>query len=477
MIFLDMFRRFVGNIKSNVVYAWKYYFEKGCYPFDPGRIPFIICFLGFVVMLVARYPGEWDSDTESQYMQMLNNSYNDWHPPIMSAFWGFVNKAWFVITGVQYTGSGILFLVHSIMAFGGLAWLLSMTVPFWRSRPPAQLLLCVSFLVLVVLWEFVPMMRFVWKDTGMAAAWFMAAALLVNWPKSNIGKLVGVALCVGGLWYGAALRHNSILALYPLLVLLIWRLHPRFMLWKNFIISFFVWAVFIWSFSFVNYSVLKSERLFPYQERFFADIYAINYKSKSYSPPPNIYGQNFSALDEKVFRDFYARDPYIKNSFRYINKILDEPLRLSWNKEVEPGENLKLFRAWGVQVLRNFGKYIDIRRRIYFEFLQSYNFLFLNSNTLVVLTFIIVLLSYKDAFRSVDERKMLSLGLGLSSLFYVFPYFVFLTDDMRRYLNWTFLSSVLCLALYMSSSLFWKSIGIMMSEVVERFIAKRVLHN
>src|ERR1044071_6430122 len=53
--------------------------------------PGVVCFIAFLVNVIAYYPGFLTSDSLDQYQQAIAAEYGDWHPPAFTMLWRFLN--------------------------------------------------------------------------------------------------------------------------------------------------------------------------------------------------------------------------------------------------------------------------------------------------------------------------------------------------------------------------------------------------
>ncbi len=407
--------------------------------------PQYVCLLCFALLFI-RFPGEWDSDTLAQQSQMLARSYTDWHPPVFTAFWGFLNRFWNGLTGMNYQGSALLFIAHAAAFWGGIALLLRAAEKFWLSfagKALWRLCLVLALLFLGGVFELVPMGRFIFKDTAMISAYTLALGLLCNFPRSGLKKNLYFTLCIIALFYGTAARHNSIFALLPLLAALIVKAFGVKEIWKILLCSVLLWAAVLGTIKFVETQGLETKKEYSIQEIYYGDIWKINYKTKRFVAPPPVNGEGWESLDPKTFYNFYDNDPYIMTAFRYINKALPEPVKLYRDFSADPSELDVLRQAWLDRIYAAPSAYFGIRKKLFSTLMESFSFCGLNGS-IYLLYGLLASIAMFPALRSSrgrDKKHLTPYLICLSGLFYALPYYLVLPAMQRRYLFWFYLAS------------------------------------
>jgi len=80
--------------------------------FKPA-IGYALCLAGFVLTLVAFAPGLMSPDSIDQWQQGRAWSFNDVHPPMMSALWGIFDRVW--------PGPFLMLVFHNLLFWSGAA--------------------------------------------------------------------------------------------------------------------------------------------------------------------------------------------------------------------------------------------------------------------------------------------------------------------------------------------------------------------
>lgn len=153
---------------------------------------------GLVIVCVYAFPGYMAYDSLDQLTQARTGSLTDWHPPVMSALWGLLDRI--------VAGPLLMLLLQCTLFLVGLYVLLR------RRLAPTR-----AAVLTVVIFAFPPtltMMAVVLKDCLMMGALLVGAAGLTSERRApRIAGLVAFVLA-------AALRHNAISMVVPLVALL-----------------------------------------------------------------------------------------------------------------------------------------------------------------------------------------------------------------------------------------------------------------
>jgi hypothetical protein len=170
-------------------------------PWARGQI-FALALAGFVISLLAFWPGFMEFDSFDQYAQAIGKEHlNDWHPVILVFVWKLLI---FVHDGPQ-----LMLLLQLLLYWSGFLYLALRLLQ--RDKPwLAVAAILVAFSPFLVNFAGV-----LWKDTQLALAFFWAALLLAFAPRNLTTAVTSLAL----ISYGLAVRHNGITAALPLLIL------------------------------------------------------------------------------------------------------------------------------------------------------------------------------------------------------------------------------------------------------------------
>lgn len=166
----------------------------------------IVILLAVAVVSSGYWPGIMIDDARWQYQQAVDNSYEDWHPPLMAWIW---RQIMFV-----QPGPGPMFLLQLALLWGGLG-----LVAYWafrRGRPRLALAVALAGVVPAPL----ALSGTITKDCLMAGALMMATGLALNRELAR-GRAAGAVASLasfGFIVFAAALRLNAVVACLPLLL-------------------------------------------------------------------------------------------------------------------------------------------------------------------------------------------------------------------------------------------------------------------
>jgi hypothetical protein len=138
-------------------------------------------------------------DSVDQFNQGRAWVFWDYHPPLMSAVWGLLDK---VIPGPF----GML-LLHNVIFWTAAA-------VYWRATWRKSVLLGLGLIAFPFIPPVLSLLSTIWKDVGLGASFFLASALLYTANK-KYSKTALAASCIF-LFYGYAARLNAFPAVIPL---------------------------------------------------------------------------------------------------------------------------------------------------------------------------------------------------------------------------------------------------------------------
>lgn len=154
--------------------------------------------------LLLMWPGIATYDALVQYRQVLAGQYDDWHPPIMARLWA-------LFVGAGWHGSGPMFLLQTMLFWGGLA-AFALGVDRMRHGWRAFAVLALGLTPLMLDWTTV-----VIKDAQLLAALMAATGLVAAYRLAGRAMPRGAIMIVAILLlYAILLRANAIFAVAPL---------------------------------------------------------------------------------------------------------------------------------------------------------------------------------------------------------------------------------------------------------------------
>jgi hypothetical protein len=159
--------------------------------------------VGILLTIFVFYPGFMSPDSIGQLHQARAGLFSDWHPPIMSWLWGLFDRL--------TPGPIGMLLFHSLMFWSGLALWMMLIAPKWPTIGK-----CLAVLAVGLFPPVFALIGTVWKDVGMTAACLLGSALLLLAERKR--SLIALAFGLIAIWYAVAIRHNAVVAVFPLAV-------------------------------------------------------------------------------------------------------------------------------------------------------------------------------------------------------------------------------------------------------------------
>jgi hypothetical protein len=392
-------------------------------------------------------------DSLYQYQQSLSGKLTDWHPAIMSKVWSFSN---IVVQGP----SGMLIL-QNLFLYSAL-YILSRE---FRDVKYKFFVISIGLLPWIL-----NISGVIWKDVQLAFSLLLLFSL-IKLPRNRSWYFFFAVL----VFYSIQLRHNGFIAFIPLFYLVLKPLIPNLRTAIIILVSIFVTlGTFTFSTKFTNevFSVKKAEMLYYYDDLTYFSLL----EGRSLLPTVPLQHIKACALDARGGYPGYAIDfcmRTITNRGDVDPKFINNSLQKIWIQEIiqHPIAYLKLrlymfnaiLRAPGFEpyyvsnegivpnefnIVANDNFLVDARQSYlrfvlsFFDFVYRYAFwLFIGLVQLMILK------TQKKL-----PRKDFQVGLTLSGLLYLLPYFLLNATDYR-YGYWTALS----LTVSLSISLFYRS--------------------
>ena len=375
--------------------------------------------------------------------------YTDWHPPVFAALWRLVNTVWNGITGMQATGSGVLFTLHVLMLWGGMGLLVRAGEGFFTCfTGTARWKFCLplGLLIFLCLFKILPISTRFFKDPAMMASYVFAVGILFNFPEKPVFKVIAGALCILALFYGTAVRHNAVFAVAPLLFLLAAKLCPQLRLGKLLLTSLLLLGTLLLSIHYVNYTFLDMKKQNSVQEVFYADMWRLNYITNTFDLPPHVDRGGLNILTKDIFFRFYDEKPTLATrSFKYSNAYYhDSPIEVVQLRNAYTTDDiLLLYKAWIQKITKHPWQYIIILHKIFKEMLGKYYFMGFSGISYYIVVFIAIGILIWKSVKKYAIRNIAPYCVIFSGLLYVLPYMVFVMDVQRRFLYWFFFASFL----------------------------------
>lgn len=161
-----------------------------------------------LLTLLLFWPGVAMFDSVTQYGQLLDDSFEDWHPPAMARLWSLLHPI--------ADGQAPMFVLQVLLYWTGLG-LIAAALAGKGRRWPAVAVLVLGLWPPLLGWE-----AAVIKDAQMASALLAAVGLVAWWrlraARMPVWAIVLAALLIG---YATLVRANAVFATVPLAVALV----------------------------------------------------------------------------------------------------------------------------------------------------------------------------------------------------------------------------------------------------------------
>ena len=202
---------------------------------------FVIVLTALLVVIIwsCFAPGFMSYDSMVQYQTALDQRYTDSHPAIMSYIW---NLCMLLLPGPQ----SLLILHLTVLVLGILIWCANFVHGTWAVLIPG-----IFFLPWVINFSGV-----LWKDVGMAFCLLLVTGLFFNRVKNK--WMIGLAIPF--IFYAAAVRHNAILAIAPIIFYTIRYYSPEKSGLQGVVITVLLSATLPLASSILSYDILKAEK-------------------------------------------------------------------------------------------------------------------------------------------------------------------------------------------------------------------------
>lgn len=371
----------------------------------------------FIIIILLGPHALFSPDTKWQYKQLVGNVYSDWHPPIMAYFWKFLISIFRIKT--------ILWYFHFIFFLIG-SYLIS---EYLKKK---SILISILFLILVFVFSYYGgTIKYIWKDTGTLSSYLFVIGVLINFKENDklILKLFKGIICLVFIFYAQAIRSNVIFVSIPLICFVYYNFFENKI--KCILITLLTWVIFIISINFISYNYLKAQKLYPVTYIMTSDIIQISKRLNK--EIPNFLKTKYYEKEE--FSEKYRNQPninqYLVNSKnlngKYKSMVKNSHyfyrFQLKKDKKIYQNNYINLKEYW-LGLIRNHPiLFLKIKLKYFIKLLC---FIFF---PLVILNFFIKL--YESIKKKIEIKVLL---IYLSSICYLYPYFIFNTSYDFRYI-------------------------------------------
>ncbi|MDR0520480.1 MAG: hypothetical protein LBH00_01355 [Planctomycetaceae bacterium] len=455
-------------------------------------MPYFVCLAGYLLGVAALNPSLIDPDPFTQFSQVQIGITGNWHPPVMAAVWGILLD---LLARCRITDPAVtiysLWFVHAFFVWIGLLLCINCLPGFWRNKRPVWMQIVILFLLLWICLTLFTVAQALGKDIGFLGSYMIAAGLCLSLPKKGGSKIAIATVIVLFLFYGTALRYNALFAPIPVLCWLTLQFMPmRFALPFGLVLWFGI-AGGIYA---VNAHVIKSVRLYTESEMFYSDIWHLNGLTANYILPPNGFGNDFTVINEKFFRERFDNNQlFLRPAFEKINaglppekkilmdkstavlykteknvveKYIDslrETVRYSKEKAVsellavnetdgfrQDADSLRT--AWINRIKTDLPVYIKYKTRFFYRLCRYHTMPFWGLNVIVLLPILTAVCVRSIISSDAFKKYLLCLAMIGSAMFYLLPLWICLPSELTRYLYWFYTASFIAIVHFCAHS-------------------------
>ena len=423
----------------------------------PGGLPVCLAFTGFLLNLIAYYPGFMSPDSLDIYGQSLSHHYTDWHPPLMAWFWSLLNNIYRGPQGMLIFQLGLLWTGFYFLSTG------------WFSSRRSYLYLFTGLLIAPFVQNFA---GYIIKDAQMALSWFLSFSIIAKADYRNRRMTVAEAVISFLLiLYGTLIRINALPGALPL----VYYWSANYLPWSNrraamaVVLAIFMLLV-VGCQSFLT-SLLTPQKKYAEYKLYLHDLAGIYVKTgKSYWPSFISQSPGFDSVYLKSHYTPATLDNLFWNeenkiSFPPLNDSLSPIVRQAWMKSITENPGVYLLNRWD-----GFLYYLRIKKRTWIVTLHAeispndyglhFEGNFISAIFLKIIKLqkglpymrpwfwlIVNLITLVTGFyiHSKAIKKIVWI-LSLSSLLYLVPqFFIFQVDTDFRYFYWNCVSLFVCI--------------------------------
>ena len=314
---------------------------------DRWYVGYLVCILCFALTVWAFYPGMMSPDSIANLNDGRSGTLNDINAPLMGWLWGLLDEI--------IAGPGLMFLLQNAVFWSAAAL-------FWRAAYRESFWLGIALVLLGLMPHVLAQIPVIWKDVGLGASLFMAAALLFYAQKrdSRIALIISPVF----LFYALAARLNAFPAVLPIAIwtgfaaFRVFEIQGRRMLASAVGVGYFV--VLFAAVIFINDRITGGRTLYPFQQVYLYDLAALSTaKGQSLFPDHVSAGENFSlGLVGERYNTRSVNDLIYPDVPQAGDK---PPLKLTDN----PNEISELKSKWWSAVKENPGGYLYHRTSVF----------------------------------------------------------------------------------------------------------------
>lgn len=291
--------------------------------------------LAAVSSIIVLFPGSYSVDSIIQYDQVVNNSYHDWHSPLLPYLWKVLVSA----TGKYYS----LYIMQMI-----LYWLFIYLLLF---KLTSNIYVYMAGVAIAMFSLYIP--QYVMKDTHMIIAWGIAGVLTILLHRNTYSfksRLLLTSIIVLLIIYGTGLRMSNIIAA----VILFYMFVDAFKISKakKIVATLLLCIVTVTCVNYFIYNILHAERKYPEYKLMLLDVTGISKQTgKNYIPAEvqnigfnreKLYSEYTPASIDDIYWPAGGTAPMFQEPDAKLNTILSK----NWLRAIKENPQVYLQNRW-----------------------------------------------------------------------------------------------------------------------------------
>lgn len=249
------------------------------------KVSFYFLILVALLSIAVLFPGSYSVDSIIQYDQVQNNSYHDWHSPILPFIW----KVLVSVTGKYYS----LYVMQMV-----LYWTFIYLLLFKLTN---NIYVMVAGMAFALFSLYIP--QYVMKDTHMIIAWGIAGVLTILLHRNTykpINRMFLVAVVVLLITYGTGLRISNIISSAILFYMLVDTF--KISRTKKLISTLLICIIAVFCINYFIYNILHAEKKYPEYKLMLLDVAGISKKTGKNYIPESVQNEGFDR--EKLYSEY-----------------------------------------------------------------------------------------------------------------------------------------------------------------------------
>jgi hypothetical protein len=246
-------------------------------------VGYLLCVLCFGLTIWAFYPGFMSPDSIANLADGRSGEFHDINSPLMSWIWGKLDAI--------VAGPALMLILQNAVFWSAAAC-------FWRATHRKSFALGLCLILFALLPNIFAQLPAIWKDVGLGASLFLAAALL--YAADNTKSKAAFFASIAFLFYASAARLNALPAVLPLAIwsgVIFCRLFE--IKKRKILLGVGYFAALSSAVYFVNLNLTGGKTVYPFQQIYLYDLAAISVeRNEALFPEYVLKDANFSL--EKV---------------------------------------------------------------------------------------------------------------------------------------------------------------------------------